>query len=152
MLRYERLERSREIGEGLLQYGRERRVVGHDLGHERRGAAQRGADRGRIDVEHAIGKALVDLGVAVVRLVGVDHHDLPGGAGPQAAAVVERLRAPHGQADGIGLVAMQVVGMPAESRGEALQAAFGLVEIDVVLRSHAQTFKTVDPSCPIWSR
>jgi hypothetical protein len=53
----------------------------------------------------------------------MDHHDLPGAAGPHPAAILERLGAPQSQADGIGLVAVQVEGMAAEARGEPLQAA-----------------------------
>ena len=74
----ERFERLREVGERFLQQAGEGGIVGHHVGHERRGAAQRRADRGRIDIEHAVGEAVVDAGVAVMRLVGMDHHDLPG--------------------------------------------------------------------------
>ena len=87
--------------------------------------------------------------MAVMRLVRMDHHDLAGRAGAQVAAIVEGLRAPQGQADGVGLVAMQVVGMAAEARRQPLQAAVAVVDLDMVLRGHAQTFKTVAPSCPI---
>src|SRR3954447_579709 len=85
--------------------------------------------------------------MAVMRLVGMDHHHLAGGAGLQAAAIVERLRTPDRQADGIGLVAVQVVGMAAEARRQPLQLV-GSVEVDVVLRSHAQTFKTMKVILP----
>jgi hypothetical protein len=66
----------------------------------------------------------------------------PAAAGAQHAAIVEGLRAPQRQADGIGLVAVQVEGVAAEARDEALQAGLGLVEADLV-DVHAQTFKTV---------
>ena len=89
--------------------------------------------------------------MAVMRLVGMDHHDLPAAAGLQRAAIVEGLRAPQGQADGIGLVAMQVVGVAAESRGQALQPGLRFVEADLV-EAHAQTFKTGALRCPIWGR
>ena len=89
-------------------------------------------DRAGIDIEHAIGEALVDAGVAVMRLVGMDHHHLAGRAGPEVAAIVERLGAPQGQADGVGLVAVQVVGMAAEARGQPLQAAVAGIDLDTI--------------------
>ena len=88
--------------------------------------------------------------MAIMRLVGMDHHDLAAPAGAQAPAIVEGLRAPQGQPDRIGFVAVQVVGMAAEPRTEALQAGIRLLEADLVGRAHAQTFKTVAPSCMIW--
>ena len=85
-----------------------------------------------------------------MRLVGMDHHDLAAAAGAQLPAIVERLGAPQGQPDGIGLVAVQVVGMAAEPRRQALQRGLRLVEADLV-EAHAQTFKTAFPPCPIWA-
>jgi hypothetical protein len=57
----------------------------------------------------------------------MDDHDLAAAAGLQGAAIVERLRAPQGEANGIGFVAMQVIGMAAEPRRQALQAGVRLV-------------------------
>ncbi len=131
-------------------------IVGHHFGHEGwTGAVERGADRRRIDIKHAISEAAVDAGVAVMGLVGMDHHDLAAAAGAQRTAIVERLRPPQGQADGISLVAMQVVGMSAKARRQALQAGARLLAADLVGPhhiglGHAQTFKTVWLSCTIW--
>ena len=86
-----------------------------------------------------------------MRLVGMDDHDLPAATGLERAAVVEGLRAPQGEADGVGLVAVQVVGMAAEARGQARQPGLRFVEADLV-GAHAQTFKTSVQQCPIWVR
>jgi hypothetical protein len=134
------LERPREFGERLAQEPCQGWIVGHDIGHEGRGGtAQRGADRGRIDVEHAVGEAFVDSGVAVMRLVGMDHHDLTCAAGAESAAIVEGLRAGQGESDRIGFVTMQIVGVAAEARRQALQAGVGVVETDAVCRGPHRT-------------
>ena len=127
-----RLQRLGEVGEGFAQQAGQDGIVGHDLGHEGRLAADRGRHRGRVDIEHAVGEAGIDGGVAVMRLVGMQHHDLAAAAGPQRAAIVEGLGAPQGQADAVGLVAMGVVGMAAEARRQALHARARLVEADLV--------------------
>ncbi len=147
----ERLQRLREVGESLAQQIGQHGIVGHDIRHEgRTGAVERGRHRGRIDVQHAVGEAVIDAGMSVMRLVGMNDHDLPAAAGLQRAAIVERLRAPQGEADGIGLVAVQIVGMAAEPRRQALQRGLRLVEADLV-EAHAQTFKTAFLPCPIWA-
>ena len=89
--------------------------------------------------------------MAVMRLVGMDDHDLPAAAGLQLAAIVEGLRAPQGESDGIGFVAVQIIGMAAEARGQAHEPGLRFVEADLV-EAHAQTFKTVVRQCPIWGR
>ena len=128
-----RLERAREVAEGLAEQRAEHGVLGHNLGHEgRRSVLEGRADGARIDIEHAIGEAAIDPGMAVMGLVGVDDHDLASPAGAQAATVMERLGAPDRQADCIGLVPVQIVGMTAETGAEALQASLGLVEADPV--------------------
>jgi hypothetical protein len=86
-----------------------------------------------------------------MRLVGMNDHDLAAAAGLQRAALVEGLRTPQGQADGVGLVAMQIVGMAAEPRREAREPGLRFVEADLV-NPHAQTFKTAALRCPIWGQ
>ena len=88
--------------------------------------------------------------MAVVCLVGMKHHDLSGPACRPRAAIVEGLDAAERQSHAIGLVAVQVVGVTAETRRQALQAGVRFVEADLVRRAHAQTFKTVGPRCLIW--
>lgn len=147
----QRLERPREIGEGLAQQVGQFRIVGHHLGHEGWACTlEGGRHRGGVDVEHAVGEAGIDRGMAIMRFVGMDHHDLAAAAGLQGAAIVEGLRAPQGEADAIGLVAMQVVGVAAEARRQPGQAGRGFVEADLVGGGHAQTFKTAGSLCPIW--
>lgn len=148
----QRLLASREIGEGFAQEVGQHRIVRHDLGHEGRIAADRRRYRGRVDIEHTVGEAgpdpsIIGGGMAVVRLVGMQHHDLAAAAGPKGAAIVEGLSAPKGQADAIGLVAMGVVGMAAETRRQALNTRAWFVEADEVVH-HAQTFKTSPVSMP----
>ena len=70
--------------------------------------------------------------MAVMRLVGMDDHDLPGAAGAQFATIVEGLRAPQSEADGIGLMAVQIVGMAAKARAQALQARVWRIEANPV--------------------
>jgi hypothetical protein len=46
--------------------------------------------------------------------------------------------------------------MATEARGQPLQAAVAAIDLDtidwdLVFRGHAQTFKTVRPSPPIWA-
>ena len=53
----ERFERLGEVGEGFAQQAGQDGIVGHDLGHEGRLAADRGRHRGRVDIEHAVGEA-----------------------------------------------------------------------------------------------
>ena len=76
-----------------------------------------------------------------------DQH-LPRPAGPQAAAIVELLHTVEGEADPVGLVPMQVVGVAAEARFEALQAGRRTVEAKLV-GVHARMFKTMETPCPI---
>ena len=64
---------------------------------------------------------------------------------------MEGLRAPQSEADGIGLVAVQIVGVAAEARRQARQPGLRFVEADLV-GAHAQTFKTRMQQCPIWGR
>ena len=85
-------------------------------------------------------------------LVGMDHHDLAGAAGAQLAAIVEGLRAPQGQADRIGLVAVQVVGMAAEPRRQALQAGAGLLEADLVGEASCTNVQDGRPILPDMGR
>jgi hypothetical protein len=79
----------------------------------------------------------------------MQDHDLAGAARPLCAPVVKDLHAAKRQSDGVGFVAMQVVGMPAKARVQPLQAAMRFVEANLVRRIHAQTFKTDRPTCLI---
>ena len=133
----QRLERIREIDEGLLDDPRRRRIVRHgvrDMG--RVGTVERLGDRRRVEIEHAIGEGAALAGMAVMRLVRMQHQDLPRPARAQAAAIVELLDAIEGEADPVGLVPVQVVGMAAESPLEALQAGGRSVEADLVERAY----------------
>jgi len=146
----QRFERLGEVGEGFTHQLGQHRVVGNDVAHEgRAGIAEGCRHRGRIDIEHVVGEPGVDAGVSVMGLVGMQHHDLAGPAGAQRAAIVERLSAPQRDAHRISLVAVDVVGVAAEPRGQPLQAGAGLVKSDQV-GGHARTFKTAGPACLIW--
>ena len=77
----QRLQAAGKVGEGFVQDGGEGGILGHGLGHEgRRHIAQRRRDRAGIDIEHAVGEAVGNARVTVMRLVGVKHHDLSGPA------------------------------------------------------------------------
>jgi len=120
-------------------------------------AAERPADEPRLDVEHAIGKAIGRAGMTVMHLVGVDYHAFVADADPVAAAIAEGLRARQRVTDGIGFVAVRIIGMAAEARDKALQALGRFVGGDEVLDHPrlirgsqdcnvvglAQTFKTL---------
>lgn len=70
--------------------------------------------------------------MAVVRFVGMKHHDLAGPAGPECSAIVERLRAEKGETHAIGLMSVQVVGMAAEPSQQSLQPFARRVEVNFV--------------------
>ena len=110
-----------------------------------------GGPQGLTVDEAVIDAPLIVGGMAVMRLVGMNDHDLPAAAGLERAAIVEGLRAPQGEADGVGLVAVQIVGVAAESRCQARQPGQRFVEADLV-NAHAQTFKTGALRCPIWGQ
>src|SRR5882724_6477388 len=68
----------------------------------------------RRQIEHAVGEALGDAGMAVMGLVRVEGHDHAGRAGMQRAAAMEGLHARLRHADGIALVAVALVDMALE--------------------------------------
>lgn len=138
----ERLERTREVEKRLVDDVGHRLVMGDGLGDEGRAGAIECLRHGcRIEVKHAIGEGAAFAGMAIVYLVGMQHQDLPGATGAQAATVAELLYAIEGEADAVGLVPVRVVGVATEARGQALQPGEWSVDADLV-GGHARTFKT----------
>src|SRR6516165_10485573 len=65
-------------------------------------------------------------GMAVMRLVRVDHDDAPGRARLRRPAVVEALQPGFGDADCIGLVAVPVVGVAGEAGAHRCSPVAGI--------------------------
>ncbi len=63
---------------------------------------------------------------------------------------MELLHAVEGEADAVGFVPVQVVGVAAEPRRQSLKTVGRLVEAYLV-GGHARMFKTVAPACLIWA-
>src|SRR4029453_3742682 len=119
--------------------------------HEgRRRAVQRGADQGRVHIEHVIGEAIFDTSMTVMRLVGMQHHALAPAVGAHGAAVVEFLHAGQGHSDRVALMAVRVIGMATEAGRQPAEAGGGLVPPQECARfDHAQTFKNRRTGAPI---
>jgi len=114
------------------------------MAHPRRRVDARGRH-----VDDAVAEALRRAGAPVVRLIGVQHHDLAGQGDPGRAPIVEGLHADVGEADGIGVVAMGVVAKPGEPGLERLHAVRELPAAEPVgpPRS-ARSFKTREGAAP----
>jgi hypothetical protein len=113
------------------QLARQDRVADHRVGEQRQAGpapgdvAEHAADQLRTDVDHPVGEAELVAGLAVVRIVGVEGHDHPSGAGVRRPPAAEGLHALIGDAEGIRLVAVPVIGVPLEVGMHRLQRLVG---------------------------
>lgn len=71
-------------------------------------------DQRRFDVQLAIPETRLRPRMAIVDLIGMQHHDLTRPANLAGAAIVEGLDAACRQTDGVGVVAMLVICGPLE--------------------------------------
>jgi hypothetical protein len=118
-------------GEGGVDGAGQVPVQHHGAAHKRecaRAAAEHldGVEDPRgVHVQLAIAEPGVRAGLAIVRLIGVEHHHLTGQADFPRAAIGEGLDALGRQAHRVGVVTMRAVGRAAKP---------GLQEFDPVLR------------------
>ncbi len=116
------LEALAEATERLQQQRTQRRVVDDGLGHEgQRVRPKRRAQRGGLDIEHAVEQSGCRAGRAVVHLVRMQHQHLARQARAGFATIAERLHAGEGDAERIGVVAMRRVGRAGEQHLDALE-------------------------------
>lgn len=114
--------------------------------------AERVAHQVRLEVEHPVAKARVRARATVVRLVRVQNDGMPPGAVGARAAIVEGLHTVQRIADGVGVVAVRIVGVAREESLYPLQARLRRRLPDPVAgRGAARSFKT-GPSALVQSR
>jgi threonine/homoserine/homoserine lactone efflux protein len=143
------LEREIEIGERWPRCAGKTVVTRYRIADERQGSslAQRLLYRARLDVENAIAKARAGAGMAVMRLVRMQHEDLAGNAALVGTAIPKRLHAGKRGPNGVGVVAMRVKGIPCEKGLDALQpAAAGADAEPIGGPGRARSFKTFGAS------
>ena len=105
--------------------------------------AQRLQRQRRFQIEHAIAQAIIGAGRAIMHLVGMDYDDIAGHAMAPFAAIPERLHAVQRHADRIGVMPVQIIGIPGEPRFDAFKARIGRRRCNRVLHGKfAQTSKT----------
>ena len=99
----------------------------------------------RFQIEHPVDKPILRRSSAVVQLIGMKNDHPSRQAIALLAAITKRLYAPHGDAERIGIVPMQLEGISPKLCLDALDARIGRRGQDAVgLRRHAQTFKTLE--------
>ncbi len=76
--------------------------------------AQRLLNQGRLDIGHAVVKARLGAGMAVMRLIRMQHDDRAGQAVDGFAAIAELLDACQGAADRISVVPVRLIGVAGE--------------------------------------
>ena len=133
-----------ERGQGRAQGADEAAVGGERSPNERQGVtvAQRLLNQAWGDIEHAVAEAALDAGAAVMDLVGMQDDGVATEAVAPGAAIIEGLHARQRQAEGIGVVAVRIIGVAPEERLHALDAIRTGTEPDPVLLRSARSFKT----------
>jgi len=100
------------------------RVAGQPASDEgQRLTTQHVLDQCRVDVGHAVAKACVGAGHAVMQFVRVQHQRVARYAVAQRTLVVEALHTGQRAADRIGIVAMRVVAVATEPGFDTLDTA-----------------------------
>lgn len=142
----ERLPSTLEIVERRPQRTEQARIGGYRLPHERqapRPPAESVANEARREVEHPVAEPGGRPGAPVMPLVGVEDDGMAPRAVRPGAAVVEGLDAREGAADGVGVVAVRVVGVPRKERLDPLDAGMWRRGPDPIAgRRRARSFKT----------
>ncbi len=117
----QRIDGAVHVTQQHLGGGKQAWVIGQSaLDEGQRFATQHLLNQGRFHVDHAVLKARLGAGLAVVHLIGVQHQRAARQAVAQGAAVVEALHPGQGAANGVGVVAVWIEPMPGKARLQAL--------------------------------